>query len=131
MIHVATLAELHDGVARAEATGADSIELRRQTLDFALARLRRTPAPSEVDAECIGRISATTNRQLSRNDKWIIAASIIGGHGLLTEDTGIHTQVMGNTGLAQAAIQRGWSAGQIVLVRSGPETERSSVADAD
>lgn len=116
LIHIATLAELHEGVARAEAVGAASTEQRRQTLEFVLQRLGRTPAPSEIDADCFGRLSACTSRRLSHNDKWIVAASIIGGHRLLTEDARLHAQVMGNAELDRTVVSRGWSSPQVVLV---------------
>lgn len=123
LIHVATLAELQEGVARAEAIGAASTEVRRQTVQFVLHRLRRTPAPSEIDAECFGRLSACTSRKLSHNDKWIVAASIIGGHRLLTEDARIHAQVMGNADLERMVVDRGWSSPQIVPVSRMRATE--------
>ncbi|MBK9560294.1 MAG: hypothetical protein WAS75_04160 [Candidatus Microthrix subdominans] len=115
LIHIATLAELHERVARAEAVGAASTEQRRQTVEFVLHRLGRTPAPSEIDAECFGCLSACTSRKLSHNDKWIVAASIIGGHRLLTEDARLHAQVMGNAELERTVVGRGWSSPQIVL----------------
>jgi hypothetical protein len=83
----------------------------------------RTLAPSEIDAECFGRISATTSRNLSHNDKWIIAASIMGGHCLLIEDTRIHMQVMRNAEFAQAVVNSGSSNPQIVLVASARAME--------
>ena len=104
LIHIATLAELHERVARAEAVGAASTEQRRQTVEFVLHRLGRTPAPSEIDAECFGCLSACTSRKLSHNDKWIVAASIIGGHRLLTEDARLHAQVLGNAELERKVV---------------------------
>lgn len=118
LIHVVTLGELHEGVARSMAAGAADTDLRQQTIEFVVTRLRRVDDPSEADAECFGWISACTSRKLSHNDKWIVAASIVGGHRLLTEDRRLHAQVMRNDSLAEVVATRGWSGPDVVLVGS-------------
>lgn len=116
MVHLVSLGELHEGVVRSLLGGAIDRTLRRLTCDFASTHLKRPDPGSEMNVECFGWVSATTSRKLSHNDKWIVAASIVGGHRLLTEDQRIHEQVMGNSSLESIVSDNGWSTPKVTLV---------------
>jgi predicted nucleic acid-binding protein len=86
LIHVVTLGELHEGVARARDLPEDDQRSRAATLRFTLDELDLASPPDAREAEVFGVVSAATSRRLSHNDKWIASRAILGGHSLITED---------------------------------------------
>lgn len=88
-VHVVTIGELHEGVVRAASMPDDVLRSREATLRFVLEELAPAPAPDEREARVFGVVSATTNRQLSHNDKWIVSRAALDGLHLVTEDNGL------------------------------------------
>ena len=113
LIHMVTVGELHEGVRRARDHRPDVLHQRRATLRFTLAELRPCHHPMTSDAECFGLVSVHTSRQLSQNDKWIIAHAAVHGHDLATEDLGIGAAITDNSALAGELMSTGWTAPRI------------------
>ncbi|MCL2594804.1 MAG: hypothetical protein FWD83_04730 [Promicromonosporaceae bacterium] len=94
-VHLVTVGELVEGCERVrpsagEPSSATAVFHRRQRVhDFVVGELVIAPAPTLKDAVIFGKISAIVGRSLSHNDKWIMAAALLGGHLLVTEDAAI------------------------------------------
>lgn len=121
LLHVVTLGELHEGVARARDLPEDDQRSRAATLRFALDELDLAPLPDEREAEIFGLVSAATSRRLSHNDKWIVSRAVVGGHHLITEDDG----------LADAAESEGLAATLDAVGLHRPDVTRCAPSAAD
>ena len=87
LCHPVSLGELAAGVHAARLLRDESILLEREHT-LAIARSLADPHDplGEVEVECFGIISASTNRKLSHNDQWILACCAAEQAQLITED---------------------------------------------
>lgn len=85
-VHVVTLGELHEGVARVRGGPGDIQRSRAATLRFVIDELDVARSPDGREAEVFGLVSARIGRRLSHNDRWILSRCVLDAHHLITED---------------------------------------------